>query len=63
MGLALGIVVSLVNFGCTVVPIIVTTVKNHMGGVEYIIYQLIFIAFVGLYFMFSAFYEDIRNKG
>jgi hypothetical protein len=33
MGLALGLVVCLVNFGCTVAPVVITIIKNYLGGI------------------------------
>ena len=63
MGLALGIITALVNFGCMVVPIIIISIKNYMGGVEWIIYQLIFIVSIGMIYMILAQIEDSKNEG
>ena len=63
MGLALGLITALVNFGCMITPILIISVKNYMGGVEYIIFQLLFVVLIGMYFMARASFEDAKNEG
>jgi hypothetical protein len=38
MGLALGLITALVNFGCMVAPIIIVAIKNYYNNIDYIIF-------------------------
>jgi hypothetical protein len=38
MGLALGLITAMVNFGCMICPIIITSIKNNFNNINYIIF-------------------------